>query len=274
MQHEAFAVSQPRGVESAVVVEVPHAGVDVDPESMATLAAPVHALGRDADLHVDDLFCDAPDLGATLIVARLSRYICDLNRAESDVDALTVVGGSAKATGHGLIWRLTTDQLPALLHPPLPSHELDRRIRDFYRPYHQAVRSAIAAKRERFGHVILLCAHSMPSTDAMSPGRPSRPLADIVPGSRGRTSTSERVLTVVEQLARSRGWSVSHDDPYAGGYSTAHYGRPKEHVHAVQVELGRPLYMDETTFVRKRPGWAATRAFCHDLVAALGALAL
>ena len=114
MHHEAFTLSLPRSAEIPVVVEVPHAGTLVDPESMATLAAPVHAIGRDADLYVDDLFCDAPDLGATLIVARLSRYVCDLNRSESDVDALTVIGGSAKPTAHGLIWRLTTDQLPAL----------------------------------------------------------------------------------------------------------------------------------------------------------------
>lgn len=274
MPFEPFTLYPPSSADSPVVVEVPHAGTAVDPKSMATLAAPVHALGRDADLYVDELFSDAPDFGATLIVSRLSRYVCDLNRAENDVDALTVVGGCAKATEHGVIWRLTTDQLPALVDPPLAKREHERRLDAFHRPYHEAIRSALAARVERFGHAVLVCAHSMPSGDLTDLEGRRRPLADVVPGSRAGSSAAPEVLRVVERLARARGWSVSHDDPYAGGYSTAHYGRPQAGLHAVQVELSRRLYMDEADFSRRLTGWEATRAYCRDLVRALGELAL
>ena len=68
-----FSVSYPQTDEIPVVVEVPHAGLFVDPQSLATLVAPARSLGRDADLYVDQLFADAPDLGATLLSANVSR---------------------------------------------------------------------------------------------------------------------------------------------------------------------------------------------------------
>jgi N-formylglutamate amidohydrolase len=107
-----FSVVEPERAETAVVVEVPHAGLTVDAEALATLAAPARALGRDADLHVDSLYADAPAEGATLLVAHASRYLCDLNRGEHEVDPLAAEGGTADAP-HGLIWRTTTEDAPA-----------------------------------------------------------------------------------------------------------------------------------------------------------------
>jgi N-formylglutamate amidohydrolase len=33
--------------------------------------------------------------------------------------------------------------------------------------------------------------------------------------------------------------------PYAGGYTTEHYGQPSRGVHALQIEIDRALYWDE-----------------------------
>ena len=43
------------------------------------------------------------------------------------------------------------------------------------------------------------------------------------------------------------GYRVAQNAPYAGGYTTEHYGRPHQGVHALQVEISRGLYMDEKT---------------------------
>ena len=112
-----FSVREPTGPETPVVVEVPHAGLVVDPPSLAHLVAPARALGRDADLYVDELYVDAPAEGATLLVAHVSRYVCDLNRGHDDVDAIAVEGASGRAAPHGLIWRSTTDSQPAVAGP-------------------------------------------------------------------------------------------------------------------------------------------------------------
>jgi N-formylglutamate amidohydrolase len=39
--------------------------------------------------------------------------------------------------------------------------------------------------------------------------------------------------------------SVLRNAPYAGGYTTRRYGRPRRGVHVLQIELNRALYMNE-----------------------------
>lgn len=268
-----FSVHEPETAETPVVVEVPHAGLSVDPRAFATLMAPARSLACDADLHVDELYAEAPLEGATLLVSHVSRYVCDLNRAEDDVDAMTVEGGSTRSAPHGLIWRLTTDNQAALLRP-LPQQELTRRLREIYRPYHARLSELLLLKRRKFGFAILLCAHSMPSRGRAGHSDPGHERADVVPGSRGRTTATGAVIDAPELLAREFGYSVSHDEPYRGGFSTGWYGRPKDGVHAVQVELARRLYMDEQSLAKKPNEFKETQAYCRRLVACLAALQL
>ena len=53
---------------------------------------------------------------------------------------------------------------------------------------------------------------------------------------------------VAAQALRALGYVVALNKPYAGGYITEHYGRPSAGQHALQVEVNRALYMDETSF--------------------------
>ena len=269
----SFRVSPPRAAETAVIVEVPHAGLAVDALTLPSLAAPVRSLGVDADLYVDELYAAAPVSGATLLVAECSRYVCDLNRSEQDIDPLAAAGGPAQRAPHGLIWRDTTEGQRAL-YQPLARAELERRLVQFYRPYHQRLAQLLAAKRERFGFAILLAGHSMPSRGRAGHSDTGRDRADVVPGSRGRTTAAAVVIDTPERIAAPRGWSIVHDDPYRGGFTTAFYGRPERGQHALQVELSRRLYMNEATLEKKPGGFEATRDFCTALVAALGTLDL
>lgn len=265
-----FSVTEPSRGETPVIVEVPHAGLGLDPESLAWTTAPARSVGHDADLYVDALFRDASKAGATLLAAQLSRYVCDLNRGETDVDEISAVNGTGRRAPHGLIWRQTTSEQPALLRT-LPESEVRRRITCFYRPYHEALRTLIERKLKRFGTAMLLCAHSMPSRSRRpSAGAPS---AQVVVGSRNRTSADGTYIDLVADLASERGWSTAHDDPYAGGFTTRHYGEPARGVHAVQLELSRALYMDEASLATSPVGFGETVEYCQGLVARLGELA-
>jgi N-formylglutamate amidohydrolase len=273
---EPFEVVEPPSGESAVVVEIPHAGLSIDPETLAFTVAPARSIARDADLYVDELFQDAPREGATLLVARTSRFVVDLNRGEADIDGETMEGGGRAPFPRGVVWRLTTDGDP-LLTSPLPRREVERRLSTVYRPYHRALDALLRRKLERFGHVVLLCGHSMPSQPRPAP--PPAPVrhsappvpyrADLVPGTRGRTTAAGLVIDRVDAHARAFGFSVRHDDPYRGGFSTAHYGRPAQGVHAVQIEIARRLYMDETSLRIDPQGFRAVREFARTLAARL-----
>jgi N-formylglutamate amidohydrolase len=267
----AFFVKKPERIGTPLVVEVPHAGLEIDPRALATLTAPAQSLGRDADLFVDELFADAPALGAALLVAKASRYVIDLNRGEADVDPLAAEGGDARPTPHGLIWRMTTEGQYALTRP-LPRIELERRLDTIYRPYHRTLAELIEERRSLFGFAIVLCAHSMPSRGRAGHRDAGRDRADVVPGSRGRTSAAGVVIDTLDETARDAGFSVAHDDPYRGGFSTGHYGNPAAGVHAVQIEISRSRYMDERSLTKKPNEFEAMRDFCRTLTSRLAAL--
>lgn len=271
-----FEITLPEGAETPVLVEVPHAGVYVDPESLAQTIAPARCIARDADLYVDHLFRDAPSAGATLLVARLSRYVIDLNRGPTDYDGEAVETGVGRGAPRGLIWRVATDGSPVLARR-LAQTDLDRRMAYAYRPYHAALTSLLEQKVARFGFAILLCAHSMPEPPRRALGmrsslRPEPAIADIVPGTRGRTSAAGTLIDLVDSHARTAGYSVRHDDPYKGGFSTAHYGVPSRGVHAIQIEIARRLYMDPDTLRTDPQRFESVRCFARTLVSRLAAV--
>jgi N-formylglutamate amidohydrolase len=269
------------GPETPVIVEVPHAGLDLPAPYLEPLAAPARSIARDADLYVDGLYADAAAMGATMLVARASRYVIDLNRSEVDVDGEVVEGGRPDIRlHHGLVWRTTSDGDRALSRRLTPA-ELHERLESVWRPYHRALAELVERKRERFGVAVILAAHSMPSSERTfrtpangqaNGGDGADRRADVVPGTRGRRSAGTQFIDAVEAHARRNGWSVRHDDPYAGGYTTQHYGRPGDRVHAVQVELARRLYLDEAS-LRPLPTFDTVRSWCRGLVAALGEIA-
>lgn len=265
-----FVLLPPRGTETPVVVEVPHAGLSVPPHFATNLLASARAIARDADLFVDELYADTVLVGATVLASRVSRYVVDLNRAETDVDGEAVENApSAPRAPRGVIWRLTTDN-ERCLAAPLKRKELEARLDEIYRPYHEALGKVIEDKLERFGVCVLLAGHSMPSVGRSGHGDTNLERADVVPGTQGRTTAHAALIDVVERHVKETGLSIKHDEPYRGGYATRHWGRPSEGVHAVQVEIARRLYMDEAGLV-KTAAFPAMQTFARELVRKLGA---
>jgi N-formylglutamate amidohydrolase len=220
-------------------------------------------------LFVDELYASAPNVGASFIVSRVSRYVVDLNRAETDVDAETVVGAPASPRApRGVVWRLTTDNERSI-SAPLTTAELEARLDQIHRPYHAALAETVRRKMERFGVCVVLAAHSMPSVGRTGHGDTNTQRADVVPGTQGRTTAHASLIDLVERHAQAAGLSVKHDEPYRGGYTTRHWGRPNHGVHAVQVELARRLYMNEAVLT-KNEAFSAMKSFATSLVEALG----
>ena len=57
--------------------------------------------------------------------------------------------------------------------------------------------------------------------------------------------------------------------PYAGGYATQIWGRPDEGFEAIQIELNRRLYWDETAG-GPSVGWGRCQSGLNRVIAALG----
>ena len=79
---------------------------------------------------------------------------------------------------------------------------------------------------------------------------------EVVLGDAHGTSCAPLATRRLEEGLARLGLAVRRNEPYAGGYVTRHYGRPREGVHALQIELARGLYMDEAR-IERGPGFAA-----------------
>jgi N-formylglutamate deformylase len=154
----------------------------------------------------------------------------------------------------------------------LPASELERRLTSYYRPYHEKLDELVREQLDRHGFVILVSGHSMPSRGRDGHDDPGRERADVVPGTRQRTTAAAAVIDLTEQVAARFGLGVAHDDPYRGGHTTVRYGRPAAGIHAIQIELSRKLYMDEQTLAKKPNEFRVIRSFCKALVQGLSAL--
>jgi len=245
-----FSVSGPETPSVPVVVSIPHA---------ATLLGPLGLPLRedldprcDADLHVDALYDGL--VRGPLVVAEISRFVCDLNRNSVDITKTAVAGGTS---ARGFIWETTTHGQPTHTRP-LTMPEWEAR-RDIHKAYHDAITAALSHVKALFGFAILVDGHSMPSRGTSAHPDSGALRAEIVPGDRDGTSCAPELTLRVSDGFRSAGYAVAPNQPYRGGFSTQYHGKPNDNVHAIQIELRRDLYMDEVTFDVHPAGFARLR---------------
>ena len=269
-QTPILRVIRPQVHTLPVVVDVPHAGEWIPEDVAQEMIVQDLTLRRDLDLYVDQLWQDAPSLGATLVASNVSRYVVDLNRADDDICPETVWGGQrVMKPGYyhdrGVVWRTTTDGTP-VMRSPMTREAFERRIASFHTPYHQALAAEIEHVRSLFGFCVLIDGHSMPSQGRRGHSDPGSWRADIVPGDVEGTSCASLVRDMVAQHFRREGFSVRPNDPYKGGWITRHYGRVDQGVHAIQIEVNRRLYMDELTYAQDALGMTRLRQACAALL--------
>ena len=74
---------------------------------------------------------------------------------------------------------------------------------------------------------------------------------DIILGDRFGTSCHPDTLNLLRELFSNAGYNVGINYPYAGGYTTSHYGNPHEGIEAIQIEVNRDLYVNPITLSPK-----------------------
>ena len=257
-----FATHTLQPGDSPLIISVPHAGTEVPPELAARLTTA--ALGLpDTDWHVASLYEFAPALGATMIVARHTRYLIDLNRPPDDA----ALYSATAQTGLCPTQSFDGESLYLDSSAPLSAAEIAGRRAQYWQPYHDALRARLEDTRQRLGYALLLDAHSIRSVvPRLFTGR----LPDINIGSYdGRSCASAVNDAVRARLSAAPRWSQVFDGRFRGGYITRHYGQPADGVHALQIELAQCGYMGEagTSYDAERA--APLRELLRALIEAL-----
>lgn len=251
--NHAVIRTDPVGKTLPLVCDSPHSGTTY-PADFGYAVAPA-LLRQGEDTHVDALWAAAPQHGATLVAATFPRTYIDPNRSLDDLDPDALDGawpealspGKKTLLGKGLIWTRMDASNPIYARK-LSVAEVRQRIANYYAPYHAVLAKAIQERYDEFGALWHMNLHSMPNDAYERLGLSSaHPLADFVLGDHDGTTCEPEFVQLIEDVLRSKGYTVARNDPYKGVQLIAQIGQPTLRRHSLQIEIRRPIYMDEVS---------------------------
>lgn len=220
--------------EVPVLVNIPHTGTFIPADIAAQFVDPPSAAGMMTDWALHQLYAFLPELGVDVIHATHHRFVVDLNRPP---DARPLYPGRFET---GLVPTESFQGEPIWRVPP-DANEIANRLERFHRPYHAVLERRLAEKVAQFGRCYLIDAHSVESRASRLHG----PLVqDIYLGNRDGKSCDPWFMERVKELFTRQRLGVSCNDPYKGGYITAHYCSLVG-VQTLQIEMCQRLYMTE-----------------------------
>ena len=248
--------------DGPIVLGMPHTGTELPAEIAARLNDAGLAL-TDTDWHVNRLYDGLRD-DATTVRATFHRVVIDANREPS---------GESLYPGQnttGLCPMTDFDGKPiyrAGLEPD--DDEIERRRVDYHAPYHAALAGELARLRDLHGIAVLFDCHSIRS---QVPYLFEGTLPDLNIGTFAGRSCAGVFETAVAVVAGKSPYSSVVNGRFKGGWTTRHYGRPDEGIHAVQLELAQSTYLQD-----EAPPWIydemKANALRHELRAMLNAIA-
>jgi N-formylglutamate amidohydrolase len=258
-----------------VICASPHSGRIYPAAMMSASQLDRHAIRRSEDAYVDRLIEAAPDFGHVVIAAEFARAYLDVNREPWELDpgmfadelpAFARARTARVAAGLGAIPKIVCEG-QEIYARKLSFAEAEARVRQVHQPYHAALAALVAETKARCGLAVLIDWHSMPAVAACSRHGET---CDVVLGDRFGAACTPAIAALVERELAGMGYRVARNAPYAGGYTTEHYGRPGRKAHALQIELSRALYFDEAA-LRPTDGFARLQTDLERLFATLAA---
>ncbi|SMO98655.1 N-formylglutamate amidohydrolase [Paracoccus laeviglucosivorans] len=247
LEDGTFDLKRPQNWLGGVIIASPHSGRCYPDWFLAESRLDTQNLRSSEDAFVDRLIQPALDFGAVVLTSRVPRSMVDLNRSPDEMDPLVVSGAIPRMmnprimAGLGVIPRVVS-QGRAIHDRPIPREKADLRIMQLWHPYHQALSALLDESVARFGGAVLIDMHSMPR-DALA--HLPRPRPDFVLGDRNGVSASPRISAGVAEAVTAEGFRLRRNSPFAGAYIAATYGKPRNNIHVIQLEMDRSLYMDE-----------------------------
>ena len=232
--------------ETPLILAFPHGGT-VLPERFAGGLRRVVAT-VDADWHIRALYEGLAE--ATLVWTDISRTIIDCNR---DPSGASLYPGQ---TTTGLCPTETFDGVPLYEAGAEPeAAAIAARREAWFDPYHAALAGEIARLRALHRHVVVYDCHSIRSR---VPRLFDGALPELNIGT-DRGATCDPALEAgVTGAAAASGRSHVLNGRFRGGWTTRHYGRPQQGVHAIQMEIAMRAYLREPEGALDDGNWPPT----------------
>lgn len=249
--------------QAPLIVSIPHAGTEI-PDDIAPNLISLDRARYDADLYIDKLYAFAAGMGATLFRTTISRTVIDMNR---DPSGVSLYPGMATT---GLCPLTTFDGDPLWREGREPDEaEIARRREMYFEPYHKGLQAEIDRLRAKHPTVVLYEAHSIRSHVPMLFD------GELPQFNIGTNSGEACAPELADAVAGQCSINQVVDGRFKGGWTTRHYGRPEQGIHAIQMELAMRTYIPELPVDQWPPAWDEDRAepckaiLRHVLAAAL-----
>lgn len=243
-----FYIAQPTAPFVPIILSSPHSGIEFPDELQTHFRSELMAQPDDTDWFIHDLYNFVSSLGITMIRAKYSRWVIDLNR---DPESVPLYNDGRFITE--LVPK--TDFLGNDLYVDkkfVPNdEEIARRKKLYYDPYYQEIEKLLQERLNEFGQVLLWDAHSI---RRFVPTIQGEPFPDLILGDNDEKSAGKNLIeTALSSLKRGK-FSVNHNSPFKGGFITRNFGNPDKNIHALQLEMAKTNYMDddELTFNESR----------------------
>ncbi|MBW1703824.1 MAG: N-formylglutamate amidohydrolase [Deltaproteobacteria bacterium] len=225
------------------VISLPHCSSRVPGEIRSTFALSDKQIEESTDVGTKEIFGSIP--AKAVVSARWSRLLVDLNRGPDQLNSKGVI---ALKDYHGrVIYR--EDCIP-------DKQETERRLKKYYRPFHDHLRAALDDKDIKG----LFDCHSLNGIGPLEAPDAGKKRRDIILSNNGdetgdqnpalgKTTCPAETLYMIREAFRGAGFSVSINNPYAGGFITTHYGGIFSGTGriAVQMEINQDLYLEPGT---------------------------
>jgi N-formylglutamate deformylase len=237
---DCFNIIQPVSKRVPLLVSVPHCGTRFPDELEHEYNRDLIDRPDDTDWFVDRLYDFAPAMGITMITAVYSRWLIDLNRAPDDKPLYT---DGRIITGLCPVTDFTGRPLYKDARSAVDNPEVSRRKALYYEPYHHNLQETLQDLKSEFGKVLLWDCHSIRQyVTTIYPDK----FPDLILGDADGAAASPDMVATAYHGLQQPAYTLSHNFPFKGGYITRAYGRPLENQQALQLEMTKINYMDDT----------------------------
>jgi len=271
-----FEILTPSVWSAPVIFNSPHSGRWYGEDFLRLTRLSPAALRKSEDCYVDELFMGCLAHGAPMLRAHAPRSYIDLNREPYELDPRMFAGdlpgyvntnSPRVAGGLGTLPRIVAEG-EEIYRGRIDFAEAVSRIERIYLPYHRTLAALVDEVQKNNGAMLLIDCHSMPSSALAHIAPAPFGTIDVVLGDRFGVSCDEAVTCLVERHLAGQGLRVMRNKPYAGGFITHTHGGPAHGRHALQIEINRALYLNETTLEKTRD-FAALQETLTSVIAAL-----
>ncbi|MBL0741745.1 N-formylglutamate amidohydrolase [Chryseolinea lacunae] len=260
---EPYVIHAPTVEPVPILVSVPHCGTAFPDELKGQFDADLTTAPDDTDWFVNKLYDFAPHLGMTLVTATYSRWVIDLNR---DPQSKPLYTDGRIITGLCPTTTFLGEPLYVDKRTEVTAEETERRLQSYYWPYHHQLQQKLHDLKTTFGKVLLWDCHSIRQY-VQTIYKENFP--DLILGDADGTSAAPAVIETAYRQLGSGPYSLSHNFPFKGGFITRHYGKPLEHQYALQLEMSKIRYMNDTETLYDETRANAMRALLEKTLMAL-----